>query len=135
MKKISTDLLFKVKPLAGERQSLYSTAHGAYNCCREQDLHLFKYNEIYEEKRLSLKEVKGWKIGKALSAKKHLDNYVNQMKTGRSNTKTPYSVKMILVGEEKKRQEEEEKQIKEHLSLEKEQKDRRNYQTRNTTFI
>lgn len=126
-KKISIDLLFRAKPLSKGYKSLYGAAFDAHKCCRKQDLHLYRHKEIYERKRLSLKDVKGWKFPKSLIAKSQLDYYVDQIQTFKGRQSDAHRVKMIVVGEEGKKKREEEKRMKEHLELEKQMKEKRDY--------
>lgn len=133
-KKISIDLLFRAKPLSKGYKSLYGAAFDTHKCCRNQDLHLYKQKEIFEEKRLSLKDIKGWKLPKSLIAKKQLDYYVDQIQTYKGRNSPSHKIKMIVVGEEDKRRHDEERRIKEHLELEKQLKEKRNYINQKALF-
>ncbi len=134
-KKISVDLLFRAKPLSSNFKSLYGAAYDTHKCCRDQDLHLYRHKQIYEQKRLSLKNVRGWKLPKPLIAKNQLNYYVDQMQTYKEGSTSPiHTAKMILVGEEGRRQKEDKARFKEQLELEKQLRERREYSTKKPTF-
>ncbi len=133
-KKISIDLLFRAKPLSSNFKSLYGAAFDTHKCCRDQDLHLYRHKQIYEQKRLSLKNIRGWKLPKPFIAKDQLNYYVDKMQTHKGAPSPHHKVKMILVGEEGRRQKEEEAHLKEQLELEKQLRTLREYPTQKPTF-
>ena len=133
-KKISIDLLFRAKPLSENYKLLYGAAFDAHKCCRNQDLHLYRHKQIYEQKRLSLKDVKGWKFPKTFIAINQLNYYVDQIQTFKDRRSSPQHVKMIVVGKEGTRKSEEEKRIKEHLEYQKLLKAKRDYINQKSIF-
>ncbi len=133
-KKISIDLLFRAKPLSKTYKSLYGAAFDAHKCCRDQDLHLYRHKQIYEQKRLSLKDVRGWKFPNALIAKKQLNYYVDQIQTYKGRRSSTHRIKMIVIGEEGKKKQEEQKRLKDHLEFEKQLKEKRDYGNQKSLF-
>lgn len=127
IKKISVDLLFRARPLSHSFKEFYEAAFDAHKCCRKQDLHLYSYNEIYERRRLRNKHVCGWKIPKGIAARKQLNYYADNIKRIVKQGSSSYQVEMVLLGEEGRIRKQEEKRLKEHLELQKQLKERRDY--------
>jgi hypothetical protein len=127
LKTISVDLLFLAKPLSDSYKSLYQSAFDTHRCSRSQDLHLFKLKQIYEEKHLSLKDVVGWKLPKAMVIENQLKYYVDQITSFHNSTQNHHHITLILIGELAKKKAEEERGKKEQLELAEQQKKERNY--------
>jgi hypothetical protein len=127
LKTISVDLLFLAKPLSNAYKSLYQCAFDTHRCSRSQDLHLLKLKQIYEEKRLSLKDIVGWKLPKSLMIENQLKYYVDQIASFHNSSQSHHYITLILIGEVAKNKGEEIRGQKEHLDLADLEKNKRNY--------
>lgn len=127
LKTISVDLLFRAQPLSEDYKALYSAAFDAHLCCRNQDLHLMRLKQIYEEKRLSLKDIVGWRLPKSKVFEEQIHYYVDQIKSLHTTSQSHHHITLILVGELAKKKAQEAETEKAQLELDKQQKDRRNY--------
>lgn len=135
LKTISVDLLFRAKPLSNEYKALYSAAFDAHSCCRSLDLHLMRLHQIYEEKRLSLKDVVDWRLPKSGVFQENMQYYVDQIKSLHSKNQNHHHISLIIIGkqaQEKKKEEEEGQSAQ--VEFEKQQKDKRNYVHTKTIF-
>lgn len=126
LKTISVDLLFRAKPLSDEYKALHTAAFEAHSCCRSLDLHLMKLHQIYEEKRLSLKDVVDWRLPKSGVFQENMQYYVDQIKSLHTKNQNHHHITLIIIGEVAKEKKEEEGRS-DQVEFEKLQKDKRNY--------
>ena len=106
---------------------LFRAAYDAYKCCQDQDLHLFQLQKIYLEKKFLLKGVVGWKLPKRRIVQQRLKAFADGLKIRPEHKR--YLVTWIA-----KAKKEEEKSIQDHLELQKQRKESRNYTTNKPIF-
>lgn len=134
LKTISVDLLFRVKPLSDEYKALHEAAFDAHTCCRSLDLHLLRLHQIYEEKRLSLKDVVDWRLPKSGVFEENMQYYVDQIKSLQTKNQNHHHITLIIIGKQAQDKKVEQESQSAQLELVKQQKERRNYVNTKNVF-
>lgn len=134
MKKLSTDLLAKAKPITLNLKSFYQSATDANTTAQGQDLHLFNLEKIYYQKKLQSKLVASWKLPKSVIIKKRLDEYLSRIQHDKNKEGSKHQVTKILVGKQGEDAQKEFERTNEQLALQKEQQDTRNFNRTGSLF-
>jgi|JI9StandDraft_1071089.scaffolds.fasta_scaffold148224_1 hypothetical protein len=118
VQKIAVEALYE-----DENEGIHNTAFGTHLYSRKYDLHLLHYAKIFQENHLPTKKIVDWKLPKLV----FLKTLISKLVTSQSyKARALHNFEKLTSLPEEKEQEDD-KKIREQLSLQKEQSEKRNY--------